>query len=491
MTLHRKTRASRLPLAVTLIAAAFISAFLIATFSNKGADYWVVNLPISPGHQISSSDVSIDSITGEITLSNILSSITGDVVFIPQAYQNIEVLISSETTSEFYGLNKPAYIIEEISTDDYVVETTGGNISFLSPLDAGVGIEVEYYIDENTQIVEPILFTIQNETTTKINSSKYSFNPNAYTIEQTVSPQVYVGAEIVGIFDNTKIPSFDYTTNILTLPSENTEDYTVKISYSVKQAIGGEYTIKVVNPIWLPLMQITKGSTGFDIYGDYTNIIKANSVIKSTTEFFVVDTATYANGKTTITFDTPAKFDSGARSPSDDPKIFVLSNENIFISLSSLTGNNNHVINAKPLSSNLTISEDITALQNSSTMPVALPSCSYFLSIPYTPGRKLISAGLPIALASDYNPGSTPSGNMNFVLSTACIKMKITPEEAINAATINGAYAMNLSETHGSITIGKKANIIMTKPITSFYQLPYEFGDNLIEKVMIEGKFVE
>jgi imidazolonepropionase len=134
--------------------------------------------------------------------------------------------------------------------------------------------------------------------------------------------------------------------------------------------------------------------------------------------------------------------------------------------------------------------EDIAALKNSETMPVALPSCSYFISIPYTPARKMMEAGLPLALATDYNPGTTPSGNMNFVVATACIKMKMTPEEAINAATINGAYAMNLSETHGSITIGKKANIIMTKPITSFYQLPYEFGDNLIEKVMIEGKFV-
>jgi imidazolonepropionase len=135
--------------------------------------------------------------------------------------------------------------------------------------------------------------------------------------------------------------------------------------------------------------------------------------------------------------------------------------------------------------------EDIATLKNSETMPVALPSCSYFISIPYTPARKMMEAGLPVALATDYNPGTTPSGNMNFVVATACIKMKMTPEEAINAATINGAYAMNLSETHGSITIGKKANIIMTKPITSFYQLPYEFGDNLIEKVMIEGEFVE
>ena len=132
--------------------------------------------------------------------------------------------------------------------------------------------------------------------------------------------------------------------------------------------------------------------------------------------------------------------------------------------------------------------EDIEALKNTETMPVALPSCSYFLSIPYTPAREIIAAGLPLALATDYNPGSTPSGNMNFVVATACIKMKMTPEEAINAATINGAYAMGISETHGSITIGKKANLIITKPIPSYYQIPYAFGSNLIDTVLIEGE---
>lgn len=134
--------------------------------------------------------------------------------------------------------------------------------------------------------------------------------------------------------------------------------------------------------------------------------------------------------------------------------------------------------------------EDIEILKKSDTMPVALPSCSYFISIPYTPARKMIEAGLPLALATDFNPGTTPSGNMNFVVATACIKMKMTPEEAINAATINGAYAMGLSETHGSITKGKRANLIITKPITSFYQLPYAFGTNLIDQVIIEGKLV-
>jgi imidazolonepropionase len=135
--------------------------------------------------------------------------------------------------------------------------------------------------------------------------------------------------------------------------------------------------------------------------------------------------------------------------------------------------------------------DDIEVLKNSDAMPVALPSCSYFLGIPYTPARTIIEAGLPLALATDFNPGSSPSGNMNFVVATACIKMKMTPEEAINAATINGAYAMDISKTHGSITVGKKANIIITKPINSIYELPYAFGSNLIDWVFIEGTIVK
>lgn len=131
--------------------------------------------------------------------------------------------------------------------------------------------------------------------------------------------------------------------------------------------------------------------------------------------------------------------------------------------------------------------EDLKHLKASETMPVALPSCSFFLGIPYTPARKIIDANLPLALATDYNPGSTPSGNMNFVVSTACIKMKMTPEEAINAATINGAFAMNVTYQVGSITKGKLANFIITKEIPSYGFIPYSFGSNLIDEVYING----
>ena len=133
---------------------------------------------------------------------------------------------------------------------------------------------------------------------------------------------------------------------------------------------------------------------------------------------------------------------------------------------------------------------DLAALEGSRTMPVALPTCSFFLGIPYTPAREMMNRGLPLALATDYNPGSTPSGNMNFVLSTACIKMKMTPEEAINAATLNGAYAMGLSDEVGSITVGKRANLILTKPISSYGYLPYSFGQPQIEQVFVDGRLV-
>ena len=129
--------------------------------------------------------------------------------------------------------------------------------------------------------------------------------------------------------------------------------------------------------------------------------------------------------------------------------------------------------------------EDIAALKNSNTMPVALPGCSLFLKIPYTPARKIMDAGLPLALATDFNPGSAPSGNMNLVNALACINMNMLPEEVINASTLNGAYAMNVTQELGSITIGKKANLILTKPVSSLAMLPYTFGDNLVERNII------
>lgn len=131
--------------------------------------------------------------------------------------------------------------------------------------------------------------------------------------------------------------------------------------------------------------------------------------------------------------------------------------------------------------------EDFEVLKGSDTIPVALPSCSLFLGIPYTPAREILDAGLPLALATDYNPGSTPNGNMNLVISLACIKMKMNPEEAINAATINAAYAMGILDTHGSITKGKAANLILTDEIPSYGFLPYSFGANHIHSVYING----
>ena len=131
---------------------------------------------------------------------------------------------------------------------------------------------------------------------------------------------------------------------------------------------------------------------------------------------------------------------------------------------------------------------DINILKQSKTMPVLLPGCSFFLGIEYADAKILLSNEIPFAIASDYNPGSSPSGNMNFILSLACNKLKLTTEQAINAATINGAYAMGLSHKTGSITKGKIANVVITSEIESINDLPYFYGDNLVDKILINGE---
>ena len=128
---------------------------------------------------------------------------------------------------------------------------------------------------------------------------------------------------------------------------------------------------------------------------------------------------------------------------------------------------------------------EIEALRGSGTMPTMLPGCSFFLGIPYGNAKGYIEAGLPVALASDYNPGSSPSGNMRFVMALGCIRMRLTPEQSFNACTINSAYAMGVSDTLGSITIGKKASLIITKPIPSLAFIPYSHQTPMIEKVIL------
>lgn len=135
--------------------------------------------------------------------------------------------------------------------------------------------------------------------------------------------------------------------------------------------------------------------------------------------------------------------------------------------------------------------DDYKVLKNSNTIATALPSCSFFLNIPYAPVKKMIDEDIPVALATDFNPGSTPSGNMSFILSLACIKQKLTPAEAINAMTINAAFAMEVEEECGSIALGKKANLIITKKIPSLDYLPYSFGENCIDQVLINGKITD
>jgi len=133
---------------------------------------------------------------------------------------------------------------------------------------------------------------------------------------------------------------------------------------------------------------------------------------------------------------------------------------------------------------------EISCLSNSETMPTLLPGAAFFLGLKYPPARKMIDSGLPVALASDYNPGSSPSGNMKLIMSLGCIKLKMTPEEAINAVTINSAYAMGLEKTHGSIARGKTANLIITKRIPGYEFLVYAYGSDLIDTVIISGEVI-
>ena len=132
--------------------------------------------------------------------------------------------------------------------------------------------------------------------------------------------------------------------------------------------------------------------------------------------------------------------------------------------------------------------EEIAALKGSETMPTVLPGAAFFLNMPYSPVRKMINAGLPVALASDFNPGSSPSGNMKFVMSLGCVNYKMLPEEVINATTINSAYAMGVEEELGSIAVGKKANFYITTPITGIEYLPYAYGTDLVEAVFLNGE---
>jgi imidazolonepropionase len=134
--------------------------------------------------------------------------------------------------------------------------------------------------------------------------------------------------------------------------------------------------------------------------------------------------------------------------------------------------------------------DTIQALSKSSTIGTLLPTAAFFLRMQYAPARKLIDAGAAIALATDFNPGSSPSGNMNLVVAMACVQMKMLPEEAINAATINGAFAMEVEHEAGSISRGKRASLIVTTPVSTIAYLPYSFGENWIERVMISGAFI-
>ena len=165
------------------------------------------------------------------------------------------------------------------------------------------------------------------------------------------------------------------------------------------------------------------------------------------------------------------------------PKIHA---NQLFISGGVQVGINNNALSVDHLE--CIGNEEIQLLKNSETIGTILPSAAFFLGMHYQPARKMIDSGLAVSMASDYNPGSTPSGNIPFLLSLACTQMKMTPEEAFNAVTINGAYAIGLERSHGSITVGKRANVFITEKLPSLASIPYYFGRNVMENVILNGK---
>jgi imidazolonepropionase len=162
----------------------------------------------------------------------------------------------------------------------------------------------------------------------------------------------------------------------------------------------------------------------------------------------------------------------------------------VAVKYNSLSVDHLEFIDDNDIKALLNIKHSSFNIHHSLTMPTLLPSTAFFLGLNYSPARRIIESGLPVALASDFNPGTSPSGNMQFVMSLACIKLRLTPEEAINAATLNSAYAMGVSNSHGSIAVGKSANIFITKEIPSYQFMPYSYGNNKVESVILNGKLL-
>jgi hypothetical protein len=306
--------------------------------------------------------VYLDVSTGKLTFNGYTDD-SLEVIYYPIPYvpvgvvgDLIEIAPKSPTTIAY--TREPVGLIEIVPPSDYVLEPTSGSISFLNSLDSGILIEVDYYKSATENVIETLLFTLSRDVGVKITESEYSFNSLGFDIEQAVNPIVYVGAEIIGYRDGVSA-EIDYANNVIKLPNANTDDYAVNITYSIKQTLGGERFVKTANPIWLPLIQVPKDSDTLVLYGDNTDKVSSNSIVKIGTHLFVVDSAVYDGEKTTIVFDKPARFGVGARREGDDPQCYVLSNSNIFMPLTSILGVNSLVLDFKPKSQDIVVLADL------------------------------------------------------------------------------------------------------------------------------------
>ena len=332
-------------------------------------------------------------IDGEITFIATVDE-TDEVYYIPLPMNDpTTVEISLIDDSETYpNSEKPTYLTEEVPTSEYVIQPSDGGISFLKPLDAGIYVEVSYFPNDYSYTVnggenptyETILFSVNKEVATATVGDPliYTFNSNDYETDSSITPSVFVGSSLLG-YNGSATASVDYTAKTITLPAlpdldENGNYVPIYITYSIKQTVGGETTCRTADPMFVPLYQVLKDSTSLKIYRDCTDIVSVGSVIYVPNLIFKVASVSYGlyTNITTITFTSGASDNCGAKANNETTALGVLSNNNIFVSLSTLSGIT-HNIDAKPKSSELVINGDLRDVLNKGSL-IYVNSADYY-----------------------------------------------------------------------------------------------------------------
>jgi hypothetical protein len=331
-------------------------------------------------------------IDGQITFVATVDE-TDEVYYIPLPMNDpTTVEISLIDDSETYlNSEKPTYLTEEVPTSEYVIQPSDGGISFLKPLDAGIYVEVSYFPNEynftfvggENPTYETILFSVNKEVATAtVDPLIYTFNSNDYETDSSITPSVFVGSSLLG-FGGSATASVDFTAKTITLPALPDLDpdgnyVPIYITYSIKQTVGGERTCRTSDPMFVPLYQVLKDSTTLKVYGNCTDVVSVGSVIYVPNLIFKVASVSYGlyTNITTITFTSGASDNCGAKANNETTALGVLSNNNIFVSLSTLSGIT-HTIDAKPKSTEIVINGDLRDVLNKGSL-IYVNSADYY-----------------------------------------------------------------------------------------------------------------